>query len=130
MKQKSYDNGAALLMVVFAIALMTVLVMGMLQVNTEELQIVHNQIRAAEALATAEAGLNSALAQIRDERGWSAGFTDEEFDSGSYTVSVDGSTITSTGITAYGFVARVEADVTIGDSIPYVVRIDHLRINR
>lgn len=118
-----------MLIVVFAIALMSVLVMGMLQVNTEELQIVHNQIRAAEAMATAEAGLNGALAQIRDDSGWREGFTDEQLNGGSYTVAFDGSTITSTGTTAHGFVARLAADVTIGNSGPYVVRIDNLRIN-
>ncbi len=130
MKQKGSDNGTALLMVVFAIALMTILVTGMLQINTEELQIVHNQIRAAEALATAQAGIDSALAQIREDSGWSEGFTDEQFNGGSYTVAVDGSTITSAGTTAHGFVARVEADVTIGHDSPYVVRIDHLRVNQ
>jgi type II secretory pathway component PulK len=130
MKQKGYDNGTALLMVVFAIALMTILVTGMLQINTEELQIVHNHVRAAEALATAQAGIDTALAEIREDSGWSEGLTDEQFNGGSYTVAVDGSTITSTGTTAHGFSARVEADITIGDDSPHVVRIDHLRVNQ
>lgn len=116
-------------MTVFVIALLSALVMGMLQMNTEEIQLVANQINAAKAIATAEAGLNDALAEIRADSSWSAGFTDKAFGGGSYTVAVSGSTLTSTGTSAQGFVARVEADITVGSSSPYVVRIDNLRIN-
>jgi len=53
---------------------------------------------------------------------------------GLVAVAQEGSTLwlppqSSTGATAHGFVARMKADVTIGYSSPYVVRIDHLRIN-
>ena len=50
-------------MTVFVVALLSAMVMGMLQINVEEIRIMHNQIRAAEALAVAEAGLNDALAE-------------------------------------------------------------------
>jgi len=116
-------------MVVFVIALLSALVMGMLQMNTEEIQLVRNQINAAEAMATAEAGLNDAFAEIRSDSAWSAGFTDKAFNDGLYTVDVNNSTITSTGTSAQSFVARIEADITVGSSSPYVIRIDNLRIN-
>jgi len=103
--------------------------MGMLQMNTEEIQIVQNQLFSAEAFATAEAGLNDAFNELRADSGWSAGFTDKAFNGGSYTVVVNDSTIISTGTSSQGFIARVEADITIGDSSPYAIRIDHLRIN-
>lgn len=116
-------------MVVFVIALLSALVVGILQMNTEEVQLVYNQICAAEAMATAEAGLNDAFAEIRTDSTWTTGFTDKAFNGGSYTVGVSGSTITSTGTSAQSFVAKVEADITVGSTNPYVIRVDNLRIN-
>ena len=129
MKVSTDNNGSVLLMTVFVIAFLSALAMGMLQMNTEEIQIVQNQMFSAEAFATAEAGLNDAFSEIRANSSWSAGFTDKAFNGGSYTVDVNGFTITSTGTSSQGFVGRVEADITIGSSSPYVIRIDHLRIN-
>lgn len=121
------------LMVIFAIALLTVLVTGILQMNTEEIQIMRNQIYAAEALAIAEAGLNDAFAEIRADDDWDDGFDDESFNGGSYEVDVDGDlpnlTIVSEGTSSQGFVARIAADITVGSTAPYVIRIDSLRIN-
>jgi hypothetical protein len=117
-------------MVVFVVALLSALVMGMLQMNTEEIQLMQNHIYATEALAIAEAGLNDALAQIREDSSWADGFDDEPFNGGSYDVTVNGSTITATGATSQGFVAEIEAQITIATSgPPYVIRIDSLRIN-
>jgi len=129
MKRKRKNNGSVLLITVFVIAFLSALVMGMLQINTEEIQIVQNQMFSAEAFATAEAGLNDAFSELRADPNWSAGFTDKAFNGGSYTVDVNESTITSTGISPQGYVARVQTDITIGSSSPYVIRIDHLRIN-
>lgn len=129
MKIRITNNGSAFLIVIFVVALLAAVVMGMLQINTEEIQVMRNQIYAAEAMATAEAGLNDAFSEIRADSSWSAGFTDKVFNGGSYTVDVDGSTITSTGISPQGFVTRVQADVTIAGVGPYAIRINHLRIN-
>jgi Tfp pilus assembly protein PilX len=129
MKVSTDNNGSVLLMTVFVIAFLSALTMGMLQMNTEEIQIVQNQISATEALATAEAGLNDALSELRTDANWIAGFTDKAFNGGSYTVDVNDSKITSTGTCSQGFVGRVEADITVGSSSPYVIRIDHYRIN-
>jgi Tfp pilus assembly protein PilX len=133
MKRKTRNNGSVFLIVVFVIALLAVLTMGILQMSTEEIQLMQNQIYAAEALATAEAGLNDAFSEIRSDSSWTTGFTNESFNGGSYTVTVTGTlpnrTIESTGTSSQSFVGRVEADVTIGTSSPYVIRIDNLRIN-
>ena len=129
MKVSMDNNGSVLLITIFVIAFLSALAMGMLQMNTEEIQIVQNQIFSAEAFATAEAGLNDTFNELRADSNWSAGFTDKAFNGGSYTVDVNDSTITSTGISPQGFVARIQADITIGSSSPYVIRIDHLRIN-
>jgi len=92
-----------------------------------------NQLYAVEALATAEAGLNDAFAQIRTDWNWTTGFSSKSFNGGTYTVDVNGTlpnrTITSTGISSRQFQARVEADVTISSTSPHIIKIDNLRIN-
>lgn len=127
------NHGSAFIIVVFVVALLAAVVMGMLQINTEEIQIMRNQIYAADAFAVAEAGLNDAFYEIRSNISWNAGFTDKAFNGGSYTVGVGGSapslTITSTGTSSQGFVGRLEADITVGTSSPHIIRIDSLRFN-
>jgi len=133
MDGRAKNNGSVMLIAIFAIALLSAIVIGMLEINTEELQLMRNQIFSIYALAIAEAGLNDAFAEIRSDDTWTTGFTDKAFNSGSYTVTVADAlpnrTVTSTGTSTEGFVARVEADITVGDSSPYVIRIDNLRIN-
>ena len=117
-------------MTVFVIALLSALVMGMLQINVEETRIMDNQIRAAEALAIAEAGLNDALAQLRSDPEWDTGFAGKSFSGGTYTVTVGGSKITSVGVSAQGFTAKVQAKVTISTAgPPHVVAIDSFKVN-
>jgi len=120
-----------LLVVVLLVALLAAVVMGHLQVNTEEIQLMQNHVGGAEALATAEAGLNDALAQLRQDPGWRAGYADKPFGAGSYTVVVDGSTVTATAATSRGFVAKIQAEITrgTGDSSS-VVQVSKLRINK
>ena len=133
MEVKAKNNGTVMLIAIFAIALLSAVVIGMLEMNTEELQIMSNQIYSAHAIAVAEAGLNDAFAQIRSDDTWTTGFTNKAFNNGLYTVAVAGSlpslTLTSTGTSSQGFLARVEADITVGSISPYVIRIDELRIN-
>jgi len=133
MKTKIQNKGSVLLITVFVVALLSAVVMGILQINTEEIQLMRNQIRAAQALAVAEAGLNDAFAEIREDDEWDEGFDDEPFAGGSYEVDVDGDlpnlTIESTSTSSQGFVAKVEADITVGGSSPYIIAIDNLRIN-
>lgn len=134
MRVQQRHNGSVLLIVIFLASLMSVLVIGMLQINTEELQLMRNQINVSESLATAEAGLNHALAEIRADENWSTGFTSQSFNGGSYTVAVSGSppilTLESTGTSAHGFLTRIEAELNVGASgPPYVLKLVSLRIN-
>ena len=133
MKNKQKTTGSALLLTIFITALLSAITIGMLQMNTEEIQLMRNQIFAAQAEAIAEAGLNDAFSELRTDSSWNTGFTDKSFNGDTYTVTVSGSlpnlTITSTGTTSQGFVAKVEADITVGSTSPYVIRIDNLRIN-
>lgn len=122
------ETGSVLLVVLLLVALLGAVVMGHLQVNTEEMQLVQNHTGGAEALALAEAGLNEALARLRQDRGWTAGVVNQPFGSGSYQVVVNGSTVTSTAVTARGYVAKVEVEVT--KTPEGRARIERWRINR
>lgn len=133
MKVKKKNNGSVFLVIVFAIVLMATITIGILQLSTEELQLMQNQLYAAEALCTAEAGLNDAFAEIRSDSSWTTGFTDKSFNGGTYDVGVTGTlpnrTIISQGTSSQGYAAEVNAVVTIDTSSPYVIRIDSLKIN-
>jgi Tfp pilus assembly protein PilX len=130
MNDTRHNRGVVLLMVVFIVALVSAIVIGMLQLNTEDIQIMRNHIHAAEVLAIAEAGLEDALSHLRSDADWNAGFADKPFAGGTYSVTVEPSSVTSVGISPAGFVARVQADVTIGtDGPPHEVAIDRIRVN-
>lgn len=133
MKKQTKKNGSILIVVVFTAALMAALVAGILELNTEQIRIVKNEIFAAQAMAIAEAGLADAFSQLRSNCNWNAGFSGKSFGGGSYTVTVTGTppdpNITSTGTSPQGYVARVMAEITISGSSPYIVRIDKMRIN-
>jgi type II secretory pathway component PulK len=133
MKKGTKNNGAVFLIVVFAIALIATITMGILVMTTEEVQLMNNQLNAAKAMCTAEAGLNDAFAQIRSSSAWTTGFAGKAFHGDTYTVTVTGTlpnrVITSTATTAQGYTARVAANITVGTSAPYIIRIDSLRIN-
>lgn len=135
MKTRLRKSGSVFLIAVFVVALLAVLVAGMLQMVTEDIQLMRNQIYAAEALATAEAGLNDAFGRIRADDDWIGPLADVPFNGGSYDVNVTGSlpsrTIAAEGTSSQGFVARLEADITIDTSggTDHTIRIDHLRIN-
>lgn len=134
MKTSKRNKGSVILLAIFTIALMSTLVIGMLQLNTEEVQLAQNHIYAAQALAAAEAGLNDAFYELRSDSGWNTGFTGKAFDTASYTVTVTGSapnvTVESTGTSAQGFVAKIAADITLTTSSPYIIRIDESRVNQ
>lgn len=133
MKIECRNKGTALLMTVFATALFSAIVIGMQELNTMEIQLVRNQLGAAQAFATAEAGLNDAFSQLRNDSAWNSGFSNKAFNAGSYSVTVIGSlpnlTVKSTATSSTGFVAKVEADITVGSSAPYVLRIDTFSVN-
>jgi len=126
-------SGSVMLITIFVIALLSALVCGMLQMNTEEIQLMQNQVYTAVARTVAEAGLNDAYYELRSDSSWADGFSGKSFNGGSYTVAVAGSlptlTITSTGTSSQGFVSRVVADITIGSSSPHIIRVNELRVN-
>ncbi len=140
MKAKQRNRGVVLLVVVFVIALLAVTVIGILQINTEEIQLIDSQVRAAQTLAIAEAGLNDALYQLRRDRNWTGDTRGKtaNFANGSYTIRANsglaGSDITSIATLKpplAAFRAEIRALVTIQNAVqpPYIIRIDSLVIN-
>lgn len=130
MRTRCRQSGSVLLIVVVLVALLAATVMGHLQVNAEEIQLMQNHLHGVEAMALAEAGLNDAFAQLRANPAWNAGFSDKTFGAGTYTVTVNDSTIRSVATTSDGFSACVEADVEVApDGPPHLIRIEALRIN-
>jgi type II secretory pathway component PulK len=131
MKTHYRQSGSVMMMTVFVIALLSTLVMGILEMNTVDIQIMQNHVAAVEAQMMAQTGLNHALSELREDAGWSDGFTNQAWNNGTYTVAVSGTQITVTGTTAQGFSAELVADVTVSASgPPYTVRLDTLRINQ
>lgn len=135
MNRTNKKSGSALLVTVFTVALLATLVAGMLQITSEEIQLAQNQVYAAQAFEIAEAGLNDAMAQLRANREWNAGFSAKSFAGGSYTVDVNNAdipvlVITASGTTSQGYLAKITAQAIIGYDSPYPIRIDMLTVNR
>lgn len=124
-------------MSVFVIAMLSTLVMGILQMNSSEIQLMQSRVYASQAIAVAQAGLNAAMAQIRNDPNWIAGFQDEQVDSevkfrgGSYDVVVNGNTLSVTAIVDswQGYTSTIEAQITVSTESPYIIRIDNIKIN-
>lgn len=145
------NSGSILLITVFAIAMLSTLVVGILEANTSEIQLVQNQLNAAKVLALAEAGLNAVMAQIRLDITWRSDVPTEEqmdtwedawedsikpdgaveFAGGFYTVGFDGTKIViMSGVDTWpGYSASAVAEVTVSADYPHIIRIDNLKIN-
>ena len=130
MKTSNRQSGSVMMMTVFVIALLSTLVITILDLNSTDIQIMQTQVHAVEALMTAEAGLENALAQLRLDATWNDGFTNKAFNGGAYSVEVDNEEITSVSTSDQGFTANVVATVTISTAgPPYTVRVDTFDIN-
>ena len=133
MNKKKTQEGSVLLVSIFVSALFGAMVIGMMQLNTEEAMLVNNYMELTKAIAIAEAGLNDAYYEIRRDQNWSAGFTNKAFGGGTYSVTAAGTlpdlNLVSTGVTAAGYKARVDADINISGSSPYTIKVNQVRIN-
>ena len=130
MKTNNRHSGSVMMMTVFVIALLSTIVIAILELNTTDIQIMQTQVHAIEALMTAEAGLEDTLAQLRLDPTWEDGFTNKAFNSGAYSVEVDNGKITSVATSDQGFIANVVANITTSSAgPPYAVRLDTFDIN-
>jgi len=117
-------------MTVFIVALLSVIVMGILEMTTSDIQIMQNHVEFAKARMYAEAGLNDAVSELRSDADWDEEMEDKAFNGGTYTVEIKHQDIESTGTTAQGFTCVVTAEYTATSSgPPHTVRLGALRIN-
>ena len=122
-------------MTVFAIALMSTLVIGALHLTTTDLQIARNHQYDEEALYIAEAGIEDAIQELRSDISWDIGFSNKEYPSGSgntYTVAVQNDyptvVLTSTSTVRTSYSRQIEVQVYITGppaASPYPVRLDY-----
>lgn len=121
------EKGIALLLTLFIMAFLSLIATAFFDVLTIEQQIATNQIREMQAVFIADAGVETAVYELRQNSNWSGTGGDVEFPSGSgntYNVSASGGTITSTG-TVSNFSSTIEAGFSSsGSSAPYTVLID------
>ena len=111
MTNRRNNHGVVLITVVFVAALLAAIVTGMLQMNTEDIQVAQNHARAAEALAVAEAGLNDALAQLRADATWNTGYEKKVFCRWNvYGDDRQGHKSRPSGLRRRAFVAKVQAE--------------------
>ena len=118
-----HARGAALLVTIFAMIIVSSMVVLALEVITTDMSITRNTLSLREALYVADAGVQHALAKLREDRtvAWRDGFPEPgvEFPPGSgwrYVVTVaDGGAgeviVTSTG-TVGGMSKTVRATIT------------------
>jgi Tfp pilus assembly protein PilX len=127
-------RGAALILVLFAIAFISVLAVAMLQEATTDLAIHRNHVCGLKALYAANAGVEDAIAELRDEYDTTntvnGTLTGPDGVTCTWSAEIDNDkpvvTVLSTG-TAAGFTRKVEARLVVGQppatSQPYPVRI-------
>lgn len=107
-------QAAALLISIYMMVIVSSLVILAMEVQTAEMAITRNTLRLSKALYVADAGIHHALAMIRADRVWRAGFSSPgvEFPPGSgstYVVTVvdgGGSEIIVTSIGTVGGLSK------------------------
>jgi len=117
-------------MVVFVVALLATAVCGIIQLNTEELQVMNNHLGMVQSHAIAEAGIEDAIAHKRLDPTWQQG-VQRRLGGGDYSVTVEGETLTSIGRSAEGYQTMLSVDITIlGEKTPHTIRTDAVRLNQ
>ncbi|MCP4650842.1 MAG: hypothetical protein GY853_12300 [PVC group bacterium] len=115
------QKGVILLLTVFIIFFMSVFIVGYLEIAATETEIMRNHRGSTQALYIADAGIEDALWQLRQNRKWKKGFKNKVFPSGessSYTVTINNKgypsvIIASTGTAPGNYQRQVEMGITI-----------------
>jgi len=129
----SKRRGAALLLVIFAVAFVAVLAVAVLDVAATDLGILRNHQNGLKALYAAQAGLNTAIASLRTDCQSSGTVSGTIGAGGQYAALIENNrplvTVTSTGKAA-GFVRTVQARVVVAGppfKAPFPVRVEWWR---
>jgi len=132
MKKLSEKNAVALLLAMFILVFIAILVVAFLNLLTSDLVITTNHLGRLKALYIAEAGIEHAISQLRNNINWSVNSESTIFPSASassYTVTYpkSGTTrvIESRGQVGNNkFIAIIQAQISIqGQASPYIVKI-------
>ena len=125
--------GAALVLVIFAMAFVAVLAVAVLDVAATDLGILRNHQNGLKALYAAQAGLQTAIASLRTDCQSSGTVSGTIGTSGQYAALIENNrplvTVTSTGKAA-GFVRTVRACVVVAGppfKAPFPVRVEWWR---
>lgn len=115
------------MLVLFILTFMSLLIIAFFDIITIEQQISTYQIRDLQAMHIADAGIETAVYELRQDSNYSGTGGDVLFPDGSgnsYNVIVVGNTMTSTG-TMGSFTRTLEATYTLrGSPAPFTVVID------
>jgi type II secretory pathway component PulK len=128
-----HKKGAALLLAIFSLIIISLLVTAFLELTTIDLQIISNHLMRNQALYIADAGIEYAISQLRINKNWKQTLRPIELPVGSgntYDVtysSVSGK-INSMAKLASGQEITLEAKVSVKTGAPfYAVKIIYWR---
>lgn len=127
---KKEEGMITIMLALFATFFVTLFAVAMWELMTTDLEIITNHTRSMQSLYIADAGIEDAIYNLRQDKNWNTGFTDKTFPLGSgstYTVAVVdapyGNTLTSIGKIA-NFERKIVSYVLVsGLSTPYRVKI-------
>lgn len=100
------ESGAVLLLTMMLMIVFALLTVSLFDFLTASTQITGNHRLELRTLGIADAGIEAAVNELRADPYWTAGFSDESFSDGEYTVTVD-SNITGSNPAIFR-----EADIT------------------
>jgi type II secretory pathway component PulK len=128
-----HKKGAALLLAIFSLILISLLVIAFLEVTTIDLQIISNHLMHTQALYIADAGIEYAISQLRIDNNWKKTPRPIELPSGSgntydVTYSAVSGKINSRATLTSGGEVNLEAKVSVkANASPYAVKIIYWR---
>jgi len=123
------NKGMALLLALFTLTITSLLVVAFLELTTTDLQITSNHFDKNQALYIADAGVEYAISQLKNNRSWSGTPGPIEFPAGSgntYSVTYTSTSgkIVSAARLSSGPQVTLQAKVNVrGNTFPYNVKI-------
>lgn len=123
------ESGFAFLLTLFLILFVSLLFTAIFNLLITDLQITSNQKQDTEALYISEAGIEYAIANLRQDRDWVVDSEETVFPTGSgnkyvVTYPVDVGILRSIAELSDGYMKTIEAEVSISGNIsPFTVTI-------
>ena len=136
MNKLKKDNGSLLLMTIFAVALFSILIIGLLQVTTTDLQIARNHQHSLDAKYIAEAAIEWGLNQLKTNPNYSVTLTHVQWPAGSGKYASLQIINNNPSVRHLGrgqdlgatISKIISAEVTIsGGGVPYSIQVDSWR---